>query len=238
MIAPAVIAHADWGTDRRKRQVAMARLVPGGACLCPRYLVVSLGPAPYGLGPEGDLFHVLRAAASPGQAMAGFDFPIGLPRAYAKAAGISSFPEFLAAAHPRGRSSVSLPAAPARLRCAGRFIRMRPAEPGANICILGSGSPPLSCGAVARVRTPGRCSGRSAANRSAREPSPDGSSLPPRGTGSQASHCGHSPGLCPGCSTAAAALWSWKPTRVSITSTSGLRAPRPRGGASDGERTG
>ena len=76
----------------------MARLVPGGACPRPRYLVVSLGPAPYGLGPEGDLFHVLRAAASPGQAMAGFDFPIGLPRAYAKAAGISSFPEFLAAA--------------------------------------------------------------------------------------------------------------------------------------------
>jgi len=31
----------------------------------------------------------------PGQAIVGFDFPIGLPRAYAKAAGISSFPEFL-----------------------------------------------------------------------------------------------------------------------------------------------
>jgi hypothetical protein len=94
MIAPAVIAHADWGTDRRKRQVAMARLVPGGGP-CPRYLVVSLGPAPDGRGPEGDLFQELRAAALPGQVMAGFDFPIGLPRAYAKAAGISSFPEFL-----------------------------------------------------------------------------------------------------------------------------------------------
>lgn len=95
MIAPAVIAHADWGVDRRKRQVAMARLIPGGADPGARYLVFSLAPAPEGLGPEGGLFHELRAAASSGQAMAGFDFPIGLPRAYARAAGISSFPEFL-----------------------------------------------------------------------------------------------------------------------------------------------
>lgn len=95
MIAPAVVAHADWGTDRRKRQAAMARLAPGGTGQWPRYLVTSLAPAPDGQGPEGDLFHQLRTTALPGQAMAGFDFPIGLPRAYAKAAGISSFPEFL-----------------------------------------------------------------------------------------------------------------------------------------------
>ena len=95
MITPAVIAHADWGTDRRKRQVAMARLVPGTAGSGPRYLVTSLAPAPDALGQEGDLLQELRVAALPGQAMVGFDFPIGLPRAYAKAAGISSFPEFL-----------------------------------------------------------------------------------------------------------------------------------------------
>ncbi len=95
MISPEVIAHADWGTDRRKRQVAIARLVPGGADPGPRYLIASLTPAPDPLGPEGDLFHALLAAASPGQAMVGFDFPIGLPQAYAQAAGIPSFPEFL-----------------------------------------------------------------------------------------------------------------------------------------------
>ncbi len=90
MITPAVIAHADWGTDRRKRQVAMARLVPGTAGSGPRYLVTSLAPAPDALGQEGDLLQELRVAALPGQAMVGFDFPIGLPRAYAKAAGISA----------------------------------------------------------------------------------------------------------------------------------------------------
>jgi hypothetical protein len=95
MIAPTVIAHADWGTDRRKRQVAMARLVPGSANTGPRYFLTSLAQAPDAQKPDSDLLQELRAAASPGQAMAGFDFPIGLPRAYAKAAGISSFPEFL-----------------------------------------------------------------------------------------------------------------------------------------------
>src|SRR5262249_32071310 len=37
----------------------------------------------------------LRARALPGQLMIGFDFPIGLPLAYARTAGIGSFPEFL-----------------------------------------------------------------------------------------------------------------------------------------------
>jgi hypothetical protein len=95
MIAPAVVAHADWGTDLRKRQVATARLLTGTADPCPRYHVTSLAPAPDARKPDGDLFEELEAAAAPGQAMVGFDFPIGLPRAYAKAAGIPSFPEFL-----------------------------------------------------------------------------------------------------------------------------------------------
>ena len=91
MISPAIIAHADWGTAPRKRQLATARLLPDGAC----YQVVSVAPAPIGQGTQDDLFHRLRAAAEPGQAMVGFDFPIGLPAAYARAVGISSFPEFL-----------------------------------------------------------------------------------------------------------------------------------------------
>jgi hypothetical protein len=95
MIAPEVVAHADWGTDRRKRQVAMARRVPGHAGPSPRYQVISLAPAPDGASPAGDLLEELQAVASPGQVMAGFDFPIGLPRAYATAAGITSFPQFL-----------------------------------------------------------------------------------------------------------------------------------------------
>ena len=91
MITPAVVAHADWGIAPRKRQLVMARLLPGGS----GYQVVSIAPAPTGQRPQDDVFQHLHAAAKPGQAMIGFDFPIGLPIAYAKAAGISSFPEFL-----------------------------------------------------------------------------------------------------------------------------------------------
>ncbi len=91
MITPAVVAHADWGTAPRKRQLAMARQASNRL----GYQVVSIAPAPSGRQPQGDLFQHLRAAAEPGQAMVGFDFPIGLPVAYAKAAGISSFPGFL-----------------------------------------------------------------------------------------------------------------------------------------------
>jgi hypothetical protein len=91
MITPAVIAHADWGIAPRKRQLAVATLHPAGV----GYEVVSVAPAPTGQPPPGDLFQYLSAMAGRGQAMIGFDFPVGLPVAYAKAAGISSFPEFL-----------------------------------------------------------------------------------------------------------------------------------------------
>jgi hypothetical protein len=94
MVLPTIVAHADWGTAPRKRQVAVARLA-AGAAQASGYAVTSLGPAPDGSGPAGDLLDALAAAAAPGQAVAGFDFAIGLPRAYALAAGICSFPEFL-----------------------------------------------------------------------------------------------------------------------------------------------
>jgi hypothetical protein len=100
---PAVVAHADWGATRRKRQVAVARLVAGARDIAeisssagvPGYLVTSLAPAPDGGGPDGDLLQWLAAAAAPGRALVGFDFPIGLPRAYARATGVASFPRFL-----------------------------------------------------------------------------------------------------------------------------------------------
>lgn len=93
---PAVVAHADWGAAPRKRQVAVARLAAGGERVAGHlagYVITSLARAP-GSGATG-LLDGLAAAASPGLAMAGFDFAIGLPRAYARAAGIPSFPEFL-----------------------------------------------------------------------------------------------------------------------------------------------
>jgi hypothetical protein len=85
VIPPTVIAHADWGTHPRKRQLAVARLDAG------HYRVMSLAPA------RDALFGALRDSAAPGQALVGFDFPIGFPRAYADAAGITSFTDFLGA---------------------------------------------------------------------------------------------------------------------------------------------
>jgi hypothetical protein len=94
LVLPPVIAHADWSLDPAKRLVAVARLVAGGGQ--PRYRVVSLAPAPAGPPGAGDLLDALLADAAGGAALVGFDFPIGLPRAYAAAVGAGFFPEFLA----------------------------------------------------------------------------------------------------------------------------------------------
>jgi hypothetical protein len=91
MMWPALIAHADWGIDRRKRQVAAATIRRAGRDAGASYVVESVAPAADG----GELFGVLREAARPGQAMIGFDFPIGLARKYAAAAGIGAFPDLL-----------------------------------------------------------------------------------------------------------------------------------------------
>ena len=108
---PTVIAAADWSVSPRKRQLAMAVLastaaetLPDRAATGPRYLITRLGPVPAGAAdpdrrpgePDHGLWRLLSEAAAPGQAMIGFDFPIGLPRAYARAAGVASFRAFLA----------------------------------------------------------------------------------------------------------------------------------------------
>jgi hypothetical protein len=106
---PAVVAHADWGCDPRKRQLAVARLT--APVVAPRYEVVSLAPAPddlfagldflgldfFGLDPPGLDSAGLGLGVVGGSrgCLVGFDFPIGLPRAYADAAGVAAFPPFL-----------------------------------------------------------------------------------------------------------------------------------------------
>jgi hypothetical protein len=109
MPAPGLVAHADWGCDPRKRLVAVAALAgPAGG----GYRVVSLAPAAAGHATAGhatagrpggpaDVFDDLAARRPAGPlspastVLLGFDFTIGLPRAYAAAAGITSFREFL-----------------------------------------------------------------------------------------------------------------------------------------------
>lgn len=80
---PALVAHADWSIDPRKRSMARAIRTADG-----RY--TALAPEP--VSDLDDLFLRLRAAAGVGEtAFVGFDFPLGVPRAYAKNARISRF---------------------------------------------------------------------------------------------------------------------------------------------------
>jgi hypothetical protein len=84
---PNVVYHADWGSKEEKRWCAMATL---GADDC--YTAF----APELVGNPGSLIEQLRTeAGETGCALAGFDFPIGVPASYAKHAGISSFRSLL-----------------------------------------------------------------------------------------------------------------------------------------------
>jgi hypothetical protein len=69
------VAHADWSKDPQKRWVAMARWCDG------RYVAQPPRPA----WRDSEFFERL------GPALVGFDFPIGLPKAYASRAGLSNF---------------------------------------------------------------------------------------------------------------------------------------------------
>jgi hypothetical protein len=82
MSLPALVAHADWSVRPDKRWMATALLQPGG-----RYLVLP----PAGVATLDGFWARLEADAPPGAILLGFDFPIGLPAAYAERAGIEDF---------------------------------------------------------------------------------------------------------------------------------------------------
>lgn len=87
-IFPTVVAHADWGLTADKRWMALARWENG------RYIAT----APQLAGELTTLFDRLLAFAGPdGTVFAGFDFPIGVPEAYATVAGITDFCSLLSA---------------------------------------------------------------------------------------------------------------------------------------------
>jgi len=83
MRPPEIVIHADWSVDPAKRWCARAvRLASGG--------YTALPPQP--VGALDDFLPALLAAAGPGGTVfAGFDFPLGLPDAYAVAARIDDF---------------------------------------------------------------------------------------------------------------------------------------------------
>jgi len=85
---PAIVAHADWGSNENKRWMCVAELGPDG-----RYCVA----APEPVGPSPTLIERMTSRAREGRALIGFDFPIGVPSSYADRAGVSSFLELLPA---------------------------------------------------------------------------------------------------------------------------------------------
>lgn len=85
-LLPDLVAHADWGSNTKKRWMARAVLKGGTYTAMPAELA----------GPPATLLARLReAAAASGRVFLGFDFPIGLPAFYARRTGVSDFPAFL-----------------------------------------------------------------------------------------------------------------------------------------------
>jgi hypothetical protein len=78
---PQIITHHDWGISPGKRWQAKATLKNN------HYTAQASKPA----GPLATLIPDARSTST----LLGFDFPIGLPAAYAEAAGIQNFPTFL-----------------------------------------------------------------------------------------------------------------------------------------------
>jgi hypothetical protein len=82
---PAVVYHADWGSNPGKRW--LARAVLEGS----RY--IAHPPEP--VGDHATLIARARANMGCGSAMVGFDFPIGIPASYARLIGATEFKSFL-----------------------------------------------------------------------------------------------------------------------------------------------
>jgi hypothetical protein len=84
---PALVVHADWGADARKQWMCVAERTTGR-----RYHVTRPEP----VGDASALLRRLSARASGRSIVVGFDFPIGVPTAYAQRAGIDHFAHLLA----------------------------------------------------------------------------------------------------------------------------------------------
>src|SRR5687767_9521455 len=82
---PAAVYHADWGTDLRKRWFSKAVRTHAG------YKAY----APALVGDHTAFIGCIRRETGSGSAVAGFDFPIGIPSRYAALIGATAFRPFL-----------------------------------------------------------------------------------------------------------------------------------------------
>ncbi len=87
MNQPSLIAHADWGTNPRKRWQAVASRTADG-----RYHVTAAEP----VGDTATWLDRLRQRADPGGSiLLGLDLPLGVPLAWAQRAGVADFAALL-----------------------------------------------------------------------------------------------------------------------------------------------
>lgn len=84
-LLPQLVAHADWSIDPRKRWMCVAHNEGDG------YALAACEP----VGPADSLLDRLRERAGGGTILVGFDFPIGLPLAFARRAGVAAFTDVL-----------------------------------------------------------------------------------------------------------------------------------------------
>ncbi|WP_210187729.1 hypothetical protein [Rhizobium oryziradicis] len=114
----AVVAHSDWSIDRKKRWMSVA--IRNGV----RWQV----HAPELVGDTLSLIDRMKVrSVAEGALLLGFDFPIGLPEACARATGLPRSDRV------SGRTGIALPTTVAASPSTARSIRRGRAAPSARI---------------------------------------------------------------------------------------------------------
>jgi hypothetical protein len=115
---PRIIAHADWGSDPSKQWMCVAELEGGGG-----YRIASPEP----VGDPSTVLCRLRDRAQGETLAMGFDFPIGVPAAYAQRAGIRDFLDALPElGHDRWADFYTVASTPEDISLTRPFYPMRP----------------------------------------------------------------------------------------------------------------
>jgi hypothetical protein len=116
-VLPALIVHADWSADPKKRWMCTATF--------DRSVYRLSAPSPV-RNPEG-LVQWAKNQANSASAVLGFDFPIGVPAAYARKAGIDSFLDVLPQlGHGRWKDFFNLAERPHEVSIERPFYPQRP----------------------------------------------------------------------------------------------------------------
>lgn len=117
-----LVSHADWSVNSIKRWVAVVVQQPGG-----RWTVSELSNV---RDPTSLFSHLKSLQRIPGCILSGFDFPIGVPYAYAQKVGIHKFLTTLPVLGQKSWSEFYLPAAhPSEISLQRPFY---PAKPGSS----------------------------------------------------------------------------------------------------------